>query len=869
MAEPGSRSVTEWPLWRAFLAPFAALPGSTIAAVLAAGEARPTKWALIVEPRPHALLVAVVKHVAALLGPRGWGLVVMHGAGSAEGLRAALPASCPRLVLAELPVDDLPLAGYSALLLKPFVWRNLVAMGASQALVFQTDTVVLDPARVAAFAAAGWDYVGAPWSAGAWGAGRTPTHPVGNGGFSLRDPATMLRIAEALEAVEGEEGAAASWARVAREVRDSGAPEDVVFSRACVEMGARVPSAEVAASFAAETVHHPDPAGLHNPASLPQNALLLYLARRWDLGRWAARDPAASPPRLLPLSHPRDGSAPESLMAELPRADALFSRANDPEAAARLYARHYRALLRLVGGLRDPAGAPSAPTLRQLHLALRRTLSYCWAPPADLLADLPAEVCRLALPAAWPAPHERAPPRRRAHTVRIGDREHVIEIEEKEEGEGKGPGKIRLGYVGPDFNRNAVGLFVAPLLRHHDPSRFEVFVYDTGAVPGGDAVGAHLRASSAANVTWVAAGALSDDALADLMRREHRLDVLVDLIAGGVGGRPDLAARRPAAAVVNYLGFPELVGMPGVYTHRISDPLVEPPPPRGAAGSASFGARAGGPSEALPKGRGKPAANRPGPSAAFGSGSGSASASAAASAERLVLLREAPFVCYAHWEAVYPSPPIRPRGPSGAFTRAGLFARAHKHHPRFRELLASALSASPALRLVVKDDSSHPLRALYPASRFPRTTLLPFADSHADFMARFNEVEFVADSMPYSGTTITCAALYMGVPVLCALSPSARHVSRVSGGLMLHVQRTLDARPDLAAQLPARLDETFVVPSPEAYAARLAELGSRDGAWWAAWRRGRGALSAAFRETMDPARFVADLERALEEIHCG
>lgn len=826
-------SITEWPLWRAFLAPFAAIPRETIRAVLGGGGGEEVRrWALIAEPRPHALLVAVVKHVAALLGPLGWGVVVMHGKASAEGLRAALP-SAPRLVLVEMPVDDLPLAGYSALLLKPFVWRNLVAMGARQVLIFQTDALVLSPARVDEFAEAGWDYVGAPWSEGAWGEGRAPTHPVGNGGFSLRDPATMLRVAEALEAGEGEgsgsagrEGAAAApWERVAREVRDSGAPEDVVFSRACVEMGARVPSAEVASSFAAETIHHPDPGGLHNPSSLAPNDLMLYLARRWDLVRLAAAPRRA--PRLLRLDHPRDYSPPEHLAAQLARADELFARGHDPEAALAIYARAYRNLLRLVAGIPHPEGAPAAATLLRLHAVLRRTLSYCWAPPPDLLADLPAPLCRAA-PPAWPAPHERPDPKKRLQSVVIGDQTHVIEVgEEAEEGwAGPGERKIRLGYVGPDFNRNAVGLFAAALLSGHDPARFDVFVYSTAA--SADDVTAHLRGCCGANVTWVEAAHLSDDALADLMRRVHRLDILVDLIAAGVGGRPDLVARRPAPAVVNYLGFPERVGLPGLYTHRISDPLAE--------------------NSAAPRqGRGGPAA-------------------LPASAERIVLLREAPFVCYSHWESVYPSPPIAPRAPPGCLTRAGLFARSHKHHPRLRDIFASALAASPSLRLVLKDDAARPLGPLYPAARFPNAAFLPFSDSHSAFMDRFNDIDFLADSQPYSGTTITCAALHMGVPVLSVLSPANRHVSHVSAALMLHVQRALDAMPHLAAKLPARLDDTFVARSTEEYAQRLVSLGAQDQRWWGAWRRARGAIAAAFRAAMDPARFVADLESAYESM---
>ena len=41
------------------------------------------------------------------------------------------------------------------------------------------------------------------------------------------------------------------------------------------------------------------------------------------------------------------------------------------------------------------------------------------------------------------------------------------------------PKKIRIGYIGPDFNKNAVGLFITPFLRDYDVNQFEIYVYYT------------------------------------------------------------------------------------------------------------------------------------------------------------------------------------------------------------------------------------------------------------------------------------------------------------------------------------------------------------------------------------------------------
>lgn len=853
----------DFPPWRAFLAPFAELPKEALREILESGDAKPPeKWMLLIEPRPHALLVAVAKHAIALLGPLGWGMVLLHGKRSGPALAAALPRT-PKLILGEIPTDNLPLPQYSALMLSPFVWENLCKMGATQVLTLQTDALILNPARVDAVAGQGWDYVGAPWAENAWGEGRKPTHDVGNGGFSLRNPHTMLRIARALEgekegdageekgdtpAKEADADHSSPWALAARRVRDSGAPEDIVFSGACVAIpGARVPGKEEAAAFAVETIAPKSsllesdkhlPGGVHNPGGLAPNDLLLLLARRWDFRQMLTPSQPSLPraPRLLRLTHPRDHSPPEDMLPLLRRADRVFDESLDAETAAGIYARAYRHLRRMLADLPHPSAAPASHTLRTLHVTLRRVLSYVWAPAADLLEDLPAALCRQFVPPAWPAPRERPDPKMTLQRVNVGGTECQIEVEDaawmaeeraRREEEAR---HIRVGYVGPDFNRNAVGLFLGPLLARHDPARFRIFVYNTCAA-GGDRVTAYLRGvaekkreSEPEFITWVEAGHLSDDALADLMRREHRLDILVDLIAGGVGGRVDLAARRPAAAVVNYLGFPERVGMPGVYTHRISDPVAE-------------GNIAG-------KGEGD-------------------------SAEKMVLLREAPFVCYSHWEAVFPSPPIAPRPPPHPrAVRVGLFARAHKHHPRLRDILRRTLASAPNMHLVLKQESKRSVSDLYPAAQFPRTVALAFRGTHTAFMDGFNRVDVIADSQPYSGTTITCAALYMGVPVLSLLDPKRnRHVSHVSAALVLHTQRALDADPALAAALPARLDETFVARSAEDYEQRLVHLATQTPEFWQGWRNARHAIAKAFRAAMDPERFIRDLERAYEEIH--
>lgn len=250
----------ETPGWRAYLDLFSASgPVSPLPPPLPS-----TRAALLIEPRAHALLEPVARHVASLLAPHGWALIIAHGSANASQARAAAAHIAPgRVGLLDLGVPDLPIPLYNMLLKTPPLWRALRDRGVEKALVFQTDTVLLRSGE-ALSAFLDYDYVGAPWRPGIWAG--CELNPVGNGGLSLRSVRAMLHVTE----------------RMASRVKMMGMlNEDYVLSRLCREAGFSVPDPETAAAFAAETVHHPFPFGLHKPhlQHMPSGALEGWLER--------------------------------------------------------------------------------------------------------------------------------------------------------------------------------------------------------------------------------------------------------------------------------------------------------------------------------------------------------------------------------------------------------------------------------------------------------------------------------------------------------------------------------------------------------------------------------------------------------------
>jgi predicted O-linked N-acetylglucosamine transferase (SPINDLY family) len=66
-----------------------------------------------------------------------------------------------------------------------------------------------------------------------------------------------------------------------------------------------------------------------------------------------------------------------------------------------------------------------------------------------------------------------------------------------------------------------------------------------------------------------------------------------------------------------------------------------------------------------------------------------------------------------------------------------------------------------------------------------RVELVGKSHAPADHLAHYHRIDIAVDTFPYNGTTTTCDALWMGVPVV-ALAGN-RHVARVGASLLHNV----------------------------------------------------------------------------------
>jgi predicted O-linked N-acetylglucosamine transferase (SPINDLY family) len=129
--------------------------------------------------------------------------------------------------------------------------------------------------------------------------------------------------------------------------------------------------------------------------------------------------------------------------------------------------------------------------------------------------------------------------------------------------------KLRIGYVSADFNHHSPSLAFGPVMRHHDRSQFELFLYSGVLIEGKETEFFREMAT-----VWCDTKDLSDDTLAQRIR-DDRIDILVDLAGQSLGNRLLVLARKPAPVQVTAWGYATGTGVPTI-DYLFADPVSIP-----------------------------------------------------------------------------------------------------------------------------------------------------------------------------------------------------------------------------------------------------------------------------------------------------
>ena len=375
--------------------------------------------------------------------------------------------------------------------------------------------------------------------------------------------------------------------------------------------------------------------------------------------------------------------------------------------------------------------------------------------------------------------------------------QHLQEIYPKLFLEYEPPGdRIRIGYLGSQMWSHSVSYFLLPLLARHS-DQFQVYCYNVGEKQ--DSVTEKIKARShcyrhlsGADIQVVAETIHGDG-----------IDILIDL--DGYTGIRTLCvlSHKPAPLQASWVGFAGTTGLDRI-DYRIVDQITDP---------------VSGISDSI-------------------------------HTEKLIRM---PRIF-----SVYEPPPTTPNVADtpalvNGYITFGCFNNPYKLNTAVIDVWSKILQAVPRSKLILKN-KWYKLTTIRDSviRRFSehgisddRICIIGGEDEAQTHFRRYNDIDIALDPFPYSGTTTTCDALWMGVPVITLAGD--KHISRVG-----------------VSQLSNIGLQEFIATDPGEYV-RLASRHAEDAYQLNELRRGmRNRLARS--PLMDAEAFTSDFEFALCEI---
>jgi len=289
--------------------------------------------------------------------------------------------------------------------------------------------------------------------------------------------------------------------------------------------------------------------------------------------------------------------------------------------------------------------------------------------------------------------------------------------------------KIRVAYVSGDFKRHSVAYFIEGILHYHDKDKFEIYCYSDVVKP--DIITEKIQKM---DLTFKNIKPLRDKEVHDLIKSDE-IDILVDL-GGHTGKRLQVFAQRSAPVQISYLGYGNTTGLKNM-DYRIVDEDTDK--------VNSF------------------------------------------ASEELIRLKR-PFIAFCPPEdsaEIIDTPAVKNK-----YVTFGSFNNLPKLTDEVLRLWMRILKKVPNSKLLLKtrafvDENIKSTIIEKFNSRgigSDRLTLLGYESTLGDHLLNYRKIDIALDPFPYNGTTTTCEALHMSVPVICLEGET--HIARVSTSIL-------------------------------------------------------------------------------------
>jgi predicted O-linked N-acetylglucosamine transferase (SPINDLY family) len=300
-----------------------------------------------------------------------------------------------------------------------------------------------------------------------------------------------------------------------------------------------------------------------------------------------------------------------------------------------------------------------------------------------------------------------------------------------------GRAKLRVGLMSSDLRNHPVTYFALPLIDLYDRSRFELYCYSFNSTPE-DQVQAHIRTKVDG---FRLAPGIGDREAAQLIADDD-LDLLFELGGTTHMNKLKVMAWRPARLQASWLGYPHSAGLESI-DHILVDPHIRPEDP--------------------------------------------------------ALLIEKPFLMARSWVVLGrlgfdPRAAIEPGTPEQRQGRItfGTMNNPYKYNPACLKLWAQVVAqVEDSHFLFVRPEACTPafqahMRAAFAAEGVAQERL-EFEAIRALHLPHYNRIDIALDTLPQTGGTTTCEALWMGVPTVTLVGEAfferLSHSNLINAGL--------------------------------------------------------------------------------------
>lgn len=312
----------------------------------------------------------------------------------------------------------------------------------------------------------------------------------------------------------------------------------------------------------------------------------------------------------------------------------------------------------------------------------------------------------------------------------------------------KNHAKLKIGFVSGDYICHPVSYFMTSILKYINYDIFDVYCYSMKVVKLDDLY---------PKANWRVVKGTSPEQFKDIIQNDN-IDILFDLSSQTGDNRLDTFVLKPAPIQISYCGYPNTSGLSNMDYHIVDhfcDSDGKTPGPGGIV--------------------------RPSTQKYY--------------TEKLLFMKNC-FLSYTPSIGIDNLPPLVNEQPASKndYLTIGSFNRYNKVNNSVIAVWEKVLENCPKVKFIIKTKEF-----CTPAIRqqffdtwknkelLKRIEVVEYSDTYQEHLVDYNLMDIAVDTFPYSGTTTSCEALMMGVPVLTLFDTERQyHSQNVTSSLMIN-----------------------------------------------------------------------------------